>query len=267
MFSIGPRGRCSRLTPFAYVNFEGRRPATPGDLIPAEEKNPSPARWCAIFVPAAPGAKDWQPSAFSPRTGLIYIPHQISAMDYEGVEANYIAGTPYVGANVRMYGGPGGNRGEFSAWDPVPTKRRGASKKISRCGAARSSTAGDVVFYGTHRGLVQSGRCANRQQLWQFKTGSGIIGQPVSYRGPDGKQYIAILSGVGGWARRDRLRGDLDPRDAHRRKRVRANAMRRPPANTRPKEERSMSRASVTVIAARRRQCLHLRLCWRCSAR
>jgi alcohol dehydrogenase (cytochrome c) len=36
--------------------------------------------------------------------------------------------------------------------------------------------------------------------LWKFKTGSGIIGQPVTYRGPDGKQYIAILSGIGGWA-------------------------------------------------------------------
>jgi alcohol dehydrogenase (cytochrome c) len=36
--------------------------------------------------------------------------------------------------------------------------------------------------------------------LWQFKAGSGIIGQPVSYKGPDGKQYVAVLSGVGGWA-------------------------------------------------------------------
>ena len=36
--------------------------------------------------------------------------------------------------------------------------------------------------------------------LWQFKTGSGIIGQPMTYKGPDGKQYVAILSGVGGWA-------------------------------------------------------------------
>jgi glucose dehydrogenase len=48
--------------------------------------------------------------------------------------------------------------------------------------------------------------------LWQFKTGSGIIGQPVTYRGPDGHQYIAILSGVGGWAGAI-VAGDLDPRD------------------------------------------------------
>ena len=36
--------------------------------------------------------------------------------------------------------------------------------------------------------------------LWQFKVGSGIISQPVTYRGPDGKQYVAVLCGVGGWA-------------------------------------------------------------------
>ena len=48
--------------------------------------------------------------------------------------------------------------------------------------------------------------------LWQFKTGSGIIGQPISYRGPDGKQYIAVLSGVGGWVGAI-VSGGLDARD------------------------------------------------------
>ena len=47
---------------------------------------------------------------------------------------------------------------------------------------------------------------------WQFKTGSGIIGQPIAYRGPDGHEYIAVLSGVGGWAGAI-VSGDLDPRD------------------------------------------------------
>ena len=49
--------------------------------------------------------------------------------------------------------------------------------------------------------------------FWQFKVGSGIVGQPVSYRGPDGKQYLAILAGVGGWAGAV-VAGDLDTRDA-----------------------------------------------------
>ena len=49
--------------------------------------------------------------------------------------------------------------------------------------------------------------------LWQFKTGSGIIGQPITYRGPDGHQYVAVLSGVGGWAGAIVV-GKLDPRDS-----------------------------------------------------
>ena len=49
-------------------------------------------------------------------------------------------------------------------------------------------------------------------KLWQWQTTSGIIGQPISYRGPDGKQYVAVLSGVGGWAG-GVVSGDLDTRD------------------------------------------------------
>ncbi len=55
-------------------------------------------------------------------------------------------------------------------------------------------TAGDVVFYGTMDGWFKALDARNGNLLWQFKTGSGIIGQPVTYKGPDGKQYIAILS-------------------------------------------------------------------------
>src|SRR5215203_3970058 len=72
---------------------------------------------------AAPGAKDWQPSAWSPRTGLLYVPANNLCMDHEGTEANYIEGTPFVGANVRMYAGPGGHRGELFAWDPVARRK------------------------------------------------------------------------------------------------------------------------------------------------
>jgi lanthanide-dependent methanol dehydrogenase len=57
-----------------------------------------------------------------------------------------------------------------------------------------------VVFYGTMDGYFKAIHARSGKELWRFKTGSGIIGQPVSYRGPDGKQYVAVLAGVGGWA-------------------------------------------------------------------
>jgi glucose dehydrogenase len=74
------------------------------------------------------------------------------------------------------------------------------------------ATAGDVVFYGTLDGWFHAVDARDGHELWKFKTGSGVIGQPISYKGPDGKQYIAVLSGVGGWAGAI-VAGGLDARD------------------------------------------------------
>jgi alcohol dehydrogenase (cytochrome c) len=59
-------------------------------------------------------------------------------------------------------------------------------------------TAGDVLFYGTMDGWFKAVNAKTGDHLWQFKCGSGIIGQPVTYKGPDGKQYVAVYSGIGG---------------------------------------------------------------------
>lgn len=157
-------------------------------------------RQATNVCPAAPGMKDWQPAAFSPRTRLLYVPHNNLCMDYEGVEANYIAGTPYVGAQVRMYAGPGGHRGVFMAWDPVARKKVWEIRERFPVWSGAVVTAGDVVFYGTMDRWFKAVDARTGKLLWKFQVGSGIIGQPTSYRGPDGRQYVAILSGVGGWA-------------------------------------------------------------------
>jgi glucose dehydrogenase len=69
------------------------------------------------------GGKDQQPSAYSPRTGLFYVPTNNICMNYEGVEVKYTAGAPYVGANVLMFPGRGGHLGEFIAWDATTGKK------------------------------------------------------------------------------------------------------------------------------------------------
>jgi lanthanide-dependent methanol dehydrogenase len=61
------------------------------------------------------------------------------------------------------------------------------------------ATAGVVVFYGTMEGWFKAVDARTGKALWRFKTGSGIVGAPITYRGPDGKQYVAIYSGIGGW--------------------------------------------------------------------
>jgi lanthanide-dependent methanol dehydrogenase len=208
-------GEVLSANPYGYVTSTAGVDLKTGKLIYVSEKAPQMGQTVREICPAAPGMKDWQPSAFSPRTGLLYIPHQNLCMDEEGLEANYIAGTPYVGANVKMYAGPGGNRGVFSAWDPVAGREIWAIKENFPVWSGAVVTAGDVVFYGTMDGWFKAvdARAEHQGQvLWQFKCGSGIIGQPVTFRGPDGKQYVAILAGVGGWSGAI-VAGGLDPRD------------------------------------------------------
>jgi PQQ-dependent dehydrogenase (methanol/ethanol family) len=183
-----------------------------GRLDYIAEKIPVPNRVTRDICPTASGAKDWNPSAFSHRTGLLYLPHTNLCMDLLHMDANYIAGTPYLGAEARFKPGPGGHRGEFSAWDIREGREVWTVKEDFPIWSGAVVTAGDVVFYGTMEGWFKALHARTGELLWQFKTASGIIGQPTTYRGPDGHQYVAILSGVGGWAGAV-VSGDLDVRD------------------------------------------------------
>lgn len=162
-------------------------------------KIPQAGRVVRGVCPAPPGGKDWNPSAFSPRTGLVYVPHINLCNDVGVKSANYIEGTAYLGVEAKMYPGPGGNRGVLTAWDPVRRKAAWEIKENLPLWSGALATAGDVVFYGTLDGWFKAIDARSGKLLWKFKTGSGIIGQPVSYRGPDGRQYVAVYSGVGGW--------------------------------------------------------------------
>ncbi|MER9067260.1 methanol/ethanol family PQQ-dependent dehydrogenase [Mesorhizobium sp. M0902] len=206
-------GEVLSAVPFGPVNSSTGVDLKTGRLIVNPDKKTGTGKVVRDICPTASGLKDWQPSAFSPKTGLLYIPHNNLCMDEEGVEVNYIAGTPYVGMNVRMIPGPGGNRGAFTAWDVAAAKPAWSLKENFPVWSGAVATAGNVVFYGTMEGWFKAVSARTGELLWQFKTSSGIIGQPITYRGPDGHQYVAILSGVGGWAGAI-VSADLDPRDA-----------------------------------------------------
>lgn len=205
-------GEVLSATPFAHITASLGIDLKTGRMIPNPATEPKTGKVVRDICPAAPGAKDWQPSAYSPQTGLVYIPHQNLCMQVEGVEANYVAGTPYVGMNVRMYAGPGGHRGEFTAWDPVKARPVWKLKEMFPVWSGALATAGGLVFYGTMDGYAKAVDAKTGHELWRFKVGSGIIAPPMTYRGPDGKQYVAFVSGVGGWAGAI-VAGDLDPRD------------------------------------------------------
>jgi alcohol dehydrogenase (cytochrome c) len=193
-------GELLQANPFVNVNWATGVDLKTGRPTVNPEKMTSATRNTKDICPSAMGGKNQQPVSYSPRTGFFYVPANNLCMDYEGVEVKYQAGQPYVGAIVVSKAGPGGHRGEFIAWDPTTGKRVWTIEEEFSAWGGALSTAGDVVFYGTMEGWLKAVNAKTGDPLWKFKTPSGIIGNPMTYVGPDKKQYVAVLSGVGGWS-------------------------------------------------------------------
>ncbi|MBN9673331.1 lanthanide-dependent methanol dehydrogenase XoxF5 [Roseibium aggregatum] len=153
------------------------------------------------ICPAALGSKDQQPAAYSPKTETFYVPTNHVCMDYEPFRVSYTAGQPYVGATLSMYPAPDshGGMGNFIAWDNINGKIKWSIPEQFSVWSGALATAGDVVFYGTLEGYLKAVDANTGEELYKFKTPSGIIGNVMTYT-HGGKQYVAILSGVGGWA-------------------------------------------------------------------
>jgi PQQ-dependent dehydrogenase (methanol/ethanol family) len=164
------------------------------------------------ICPAALGTKDQQPAAFSPRTGLFYVPTNHVCMDYEPFKVSYTPGQPYVGATLAMYPAPNshGGMGNFIAWDAREGKIAWSNKEQFSVWSGALATAGDVVFYGTLEGYLKAVDAKTGKELYKFKTPSGIIGNVMTYT-HKGKQHVAVLSGVGGWAGIGLAAGLTDP--------------------------------------------------------
>jgi PQQ-dependent dehydrogenase (methanol/ethanol family) len=163
------------------------------------------------ICPAALGSKDQQPAAFSPKTKLFYVPTNHVCMDYEPFKVAYTAGQPYVGATLSMYPPKGDKHmGNFIAWDASKGKIVWSNKELFSVWSGALATAGDVVFYGTLEGYLKAVDAKTGKELYKFKTPSGIIGNVMTYK-HGGKQYVALLSGIGGWAGIGLAAGLTDP--------------------------------------------------------
>ncbi len=193
-------GEVLAAKPYVHITTSTGVDLATGRLQHAPEKSPELGKVIRDICPSAAGGKDWQPSSYSPRTRLLYIPHQNLCTDWEVTGVNYIAGTPYLGVNSTMYAGPGGHRGELTAWDPESGAPVWRLTERFPVWSGTLVTAGDVVFYGTMDRRFKAVDARTGEHLWEHETSSGIVGQPIAYRGPDGKQYVAVFAGVGGWA-------------------------------------------------------------------
>ncbi len=182
-----------------HTNWAERIDLETGRPVEVPEKRTRQGVNTLDICPSAMGAKNQQPVSFSPRTSLIYAGTNNLCMNYEGFEVRYIAGAPYVGANVRIFAGPGGYQGEFMAWDPAAGEKVWGITEPFPVWTGTLVTAGDVVFYGTMDRWFKAVDARSGDILWSSRLPSGSIGNPMTFRAPDGKQYVAIYSGIGGW--------------------------------------------------------------------
>jgi hypothetical protein len=141
--------------------------------------------------PSALGAKEFPPAAYSPTTRLFYVPAINTCNNFEALRALYIAGTPFLGANIEILPGPGGFMGELVAWDAAKGAKVWSVKEPLPLYGGVLATAGNVVFYGTLDKWFRAVDACTGKVLFQKQLECGIVGNPISYLGPDGKQRVA----------------------------------------------------------------------------
>lgn len=147
------------------------------------------------YAPSAFGGKNWSPMSYHPGLNMVFANTLNIEMDYKAVEPQYRAGVFYFGAEFAfVYPEP--ERGFLKALNPLTGATEWeVSSEIPRL-AGVLSTGGDLVFTGSQTGEFEAFDASNGDKLWEFQTGSGIVGQPVSWEA-DGKQYVTVLSGGG----------------------------------------------------------------------
>ena len=147
--------------------------------------------------PSPLGTKDFEPSAYSPKTGLFYIPAINFCNSIEPLKAIYIAGTPFMGADIAFQPAPGGYMGELIAWNAATGERAWSVPETLPLYAGALATAGNVVFYGTLDRWFKAVDATTGAVLFQKQLECGVVGNPIAYNAPDGTQRVAVYTGVG----------------------------------------------------------------------
>jgi lanthanide-dependent methanol dehydrogenase len=209
-------GRLLLARAFAPVNWARAVDLNTGrpQLEPSKQTGASRGNVKGICPSLEGGASPASPAAYSPRTHLFYTSTNNLCMDYAASHATHLKGTPYVSVNSPYSAGPGGYLGTFMAWDAATGRKVWENREPYPTWSGALVTAGDVAFYGTLDGWFKSVDARTGAVLSKFKVGSGVVGNPITYRAPDGRQYVAVYAGFGGdWAL---LSGDTrsdDPTD------------------------------------------------------
>ena len=148
------------------------------------------------FWPSALGGKNWSPMAYNPKTRTIFANTNKFGMHYKAVEPQYRPGVFYFGAEF-SWDWPDGDRGELRAFDPMTGVVKWSDSIAIPRYSGILSTDGGLVFTGNMDGEFEAFNAETGDKVWTYSTGSGIIGQPVTWE-REGKQYITVANGSGG---------------------------------------------------------------------
>ncbi len=150
------------------------------------------------ICPSAMGYHNQGIESYDPNKQLFFMGVNHICMDWEPFMLPYRAGQFFVGATLNMYPGPKGALGQVKAMNAVTGEFKWEVQEKFAVWGGTMATAGDLVFYGTLDGYIKALNSRNGEELWKFKLPSGVIGHPITYK-HEGKQYVAIYYGVGGW--------------------------------------------------------------------
>ncbi len=173
------------------IFVEENRPGDPSDAADGNKGD-------VIFAsPSFLGGKNWMPMAFSQRTGNFYVPSNEWGMDIWNEPITYKKGAAYLGAGFTIKPNYEDHIGSLKAIDPDTGEWKWEYKNDAPLWSGVMTTAGGLVFFGTPEGEFIALDDETGEKLWSFQTGSGIVGQPVTWE-QDGEQYVSVISGWGG---------------------------------------------------------------------
>jgi alcohol dehydrogenase (cytochrome c) len=173
------------------VYIPENRPGDPADAADGKKGE------VVFAVPGFLGGKNWMPMAHSPKTGLFYVPSNDWGMDIWNEPVTYKKGAAYLGSGFTIKPLYEEHIGSLKAIDPTTMEVKWEYKNNAPLWGGVMTTAGGLVFTGTPEGYFKAFDADTGEVLWKFQTGSGIVGQPISWE-MDGEQYVAVLSGWGG---------------------------------------------------------------------
>ncbi len=150
-------------------------------------------------APSFLGGKNQQPMAYSPDTGLFYVPANEWGMEIWNEPITYKKGAAYLGAGFTIKTLPGFDYiGALRAMNPKTGKIEWEITNNAPLWGGVLTTGGNLVFWGTPEGYLKAADAKTGKEVWKFQTGSGVVAPPVTWKGKDGQQYVAVVSGWGG---------------------------------------------------------------------